>query len=122
MNCSKPSVNKAINNLKENGLVNYESYGKIELTEEGEELAKKILEAYDIVYLFLKDVLNLEEDEAKKEAEKIKLAINDATINKLAQYVHKVLDLNDLNCGYDINKEKCRSCMRRTSNKIVFEK
>lgn len=122
MNCSKPSVNKAINNLKENGLVNYESYGKIELTEEGEELAKKILEAYDIVYLFLKDVLNLEEEEAKKEAEKIKLAINDATINKLAQYVHKVLDLNDLNCGYDINKEKCRSCMRRTSNKIVFEK
>ena len=122
MNCTKPSVNKAINNLKENGLVNYESYGKIELTEEGEELAKKILEAYDIVYLFLKDVLNLEEDEAKKEAEKIKLAINDATINKLAQYVHKVLDLNDLNCGYDINKEKCRSCMRRTSNKIVFEK
>ena len=118
----KPSVNKAINNLKENGLVNYESYGKIELTEEGEELAKKILEAYDIVYLFLKDVLNLEEEEAKKEAEKIKLAINDATINKLAQYVHKVLDLNDLNCGYDINKEKCRSCMRRTSNKIVFEK
>lgn len=32
MNCTKPSVNKAINNLKDNGLVNYESYGKIELT------------------------------------------------------------------------------------------
>ena len=41
MNCTKPSVNKAINNLKNDGLVNYESYGKIELTEEGEELAKK---------------------------------------------------------------------------------
>ena len=39
MNCTKPSVNKAINNLKNDGLVNYESYGKIELTEEGEELA-----------------------------------------------------------------------------------
>ena len=117
MNCSKPSVNKAINNLKDSELVNYESYGKIELTEEGEEIAKKIIEAYDIVYLFLKDVLNLDEDEAKKEAEKIKLATSDVTINKLAKYVHKVLDLNDLNCGYDINKEKCRSCMRRTSNK-----
>jgi DtxR family Mn-dependent transcriptional regulator len=34
MNCSKPSVNKAINNLKNNGLVNYESYGTIELTKE----------------------------------------------------------------------------------------
>jgi DtxR family Mn-dependent transcriptional regulator len=34
MNCSKPSVNKAINNLKNNSLVNYESYGTIELTKE----------------------------------------------------------------------------------------
>ncbi|MEE0865852.1 MAG: metal-dependent transcriptional regulator [Clostridia bacterium] len=113
MNCTKPSVNKAINNLKNDGLVNYESYGKIELTEEGEELAKKILEAYDIVYLFLKDVLNLNEIEAKQEAENIKSAINDNTINQLAKYVHKVLKLNDLNCNYDVNKEKCRSCIRR---------
>ena len=62
MNCSKASVNKAINNLKENELVNYESYGKIELTNTGENLAKKILEAYDIVYLFLKDVLGMEDE------------------------------------------------------------
>ena len=113
MNCTKPSVNKAINNLKNDGLVNYESYGKIELSEEGEELAKKILEAYDIVYLFLKDVLNLNDIEAKKEAENIKSAISDNTINELAKYVHKVLNLNDLNCNYDVNKEKCRNCIRR---------
>ena len=64
MNCTKPSVNKAINNLKEKELVNYESYGAIELTEEGEDLAKKILETYDIVFLFLKDVLGLEVEKA----------------------------------------------------------
>lgn len=34
MNCSKPSVNKAINNLKSESLVNYESYGTIELTKD----------------------------------------------------------------------------------------
>lgn len=34
MNCSKPSVNKAINNLKNENLVNYELYGTIELTDE----------------------------------------------------------------------------------------
>ena len=66
MNCIKPSVNKAIYNLKDSGLVNYESYGTIELTEKGEDLAKKILEAYDIVYVFLKDVLNLDEEEAER--------------------------------------------------------
>lgn len=117
MNCTKPSVNKAVNNLKDNGLLNYESYGAIELTKEGENIAKKALEAYDIVYVFLKDVLNLEEMEAQTEAENIKSAITDTTANKLAKYVHKELGLSNLDCDYDINKEKCRCCIRRTSVK-----
>lgn len=117
MNCTKAGVNKAINNLKENGLVNYETYGKIELTDEGENLARKILEAYDIVYVFLKDVLNIGEEEASKEAENMKAVINDNTLNKLAKYVHKELGLYSLDCDYDINKEKCRTCKRRTINK-----
>lgn len=117
MNCTKASVNKAVNNLKANGLVNYETYGTIELTESGENLAKKILEAYDIVCLFLKEVLDLQDKEAEKEAEKIKSVIKDETINKLAKYVHKVLDLNNLDCNFDINKEKCRVCARRTNLK-----
>ena len=119
MNCSKASVNKAINNLKENGLVNYETYGKIELTLEGVDLAKKILEAYDIVYVFLKDVLGIEKENAKLEAEKIKLTMEDNTINKLAKYTHKVLNLNDLDCDYDVAKERCRECKRRKINKEV---
>ena len=114
MECTKPSVNKALNNLKEEKLVNYETYGIIELTEEGENLAKKILEAYDIVYVFLKEVINLEEETAQSEAEKIKTAISDETINKLAKYVHEVLGLSNLNCNYDINQEKCRNCIKRT--------
>lgn len=113
MNCTKPSVNKALHNLKSNNLVNYQSYGTIELTEDGVNLAKKIIETYDIVYIFLKDVLNLEEEQAKEEAEKVKSVIADDTVNKLAKYVHKTLGLNNLDCDYDINREKCRSCVRR---------
>lgn len=120
MKCTKPSVNKAINNLKENNLLNYESYGEIELTKEGEDLAKKILEAYDIVFVFLKDVLNLKEEDAKSEAENIKSSLADNTINQLAKYVHNELGLNNLNCNYDINQEKCRCCIRRTSKKQII--
>ncbi len=116
MNCSKPSVNKAINNLKDNGFVNYESYGAIELTKNGEDLAKKILETYDIVLLFLKDVLGIEYEKAKQEAERMKLSMNDETINKLARYVHEVLGLGSLDCNYDVNQEKCRCCIRRTKD------
>ena len=118
MNCSKPSVNKALNNLKSEKLVNYETYGKIELTKPGEDLAKKILEAYDILYLFLKDVIELDEEKAHIEAEKIKLTIEDNTLNKLAKYIHKVLNLNDLDCDYDINKERCRTCARNKRKEI----
>ncbi len=114
MNCSKPSVNKALNNLKEEKLINYETYGKIELTKEGENLAKKILAAYDIGYVFLKDVLGLAEERACSEAEKLKSVLEDKTINSLAKYVHRVLDFNNLECDYDINKEKCRCCARNS--------
>ena len=103
MECTKPSVNKAINNLKNNGLLNYETYGTIELTKEGEDLAKKIIETYDIVYLFLRDVLKINEEEVEKEAENLKSAMSDNTINKLAKYVHNVLELNNLECDYFLN-------------------
>ena len=113
LNISKPSVTKAINNMKGIGLVNNETYGKIELTEQGIDIAKKVLEAYDISYVFLKDVLGLEEEKAKKEAEKLKLTMEDNTLNYLAKYVHKVLNLSSLDCDYNIANERCRTCVRR---------
>lgn len=119
MSCTKPSVNKALYNLKENKLLNYESYGIIELTEKGEDLAKKIIETYDIIYLFLKDILNLKSEEAQKEAEKIKSVLADETTNELAKYVHKVLNLDNLDCNYDINEERCRSCARTLSRRQI---
>ncbi|MBR6253278.1 MAG: metal-dependent transcriptional regulator [Clostridia bacterium] len=113
MNISKASVNKAVKNLKEEGMLDYEAYGDIKLTKEGEELAQKLLEAYDIGILFFRDVLGLEEEKAIENAESFKSAISDEAFNKLARYVHKELNLKDLNCLYDINNEKCRTCVKR---------
>lgn len=116
MNCSKASVTKSLNNLKEKNLVEYEAYGEIHLTKNAEEIAQKVLEAYDIVYLFFSEVLGLEKESAKFEAEKVKSVISDETLNKLAKYVHKKLGLTILNCEYDINKGKCRTCIKRKIN------
>ena len=119
MNCTKASVNKSVKILKENKLVNYETYGKIKLTDTGVKLAKKALEAYDISYLFLHDILNIDEEEATVEADKMKKVLQDDTINKLAKYVHKILDLYNLDCDYNINNERCIDCLRRKKpNKI----
>ena len=65
------------------------------------------------MYLFLSEVLNLQPDLAKLEADKIKQSMSDETLNELIKYVHKVLGLNNLNCAYNINNESCRTCVKR---------
>lgn len=116
MNCTKPSVNKAIKNLKTNGMLEYEAYGEIRLTNKGEALAKKVLEAYDIVYVFLTEILEIPKEEAKEEAIRLKAVMNDNTLNMLTKYVYKTLGVYNLNCNYDINEEKCRCCNRKILN------
>ena len=44
------------------------------------------------------------------------------TLNQLAKYVHSTLDLTKLNCNYDINKGKCRECIKRTKVKNINKK
>ena len=116
MNCTKPSVNKAIKNLKANEMLEYEAYGEIRLTNKGEALAKKVLEAYDIVYVFLTEILEIPKEEAKEEAIRLKAVMNDNTLNMLTKYVYKILGVYNLNCNYDINEEKCRCCNREILN------
>lgn len=111
---TKASVNSAINSLKESGLIKYEKYGPIELTELGEKEAIKIIEANDIVKLFLTDIINVNAENAEKEAKEIKTILSDDTLNKLARYTHKTLGLYSLDCGYDINNQNCIKCARRT--------
>ncbi len=113
MQLSKPSVNRALKSLKSEELIEYEAYGEINLTLKGEELAKKILEAYDIVYVFLTEILEIPKEDAQEEAIKVKSVLNDKTLNSLTKYVHKILGIYELNCDYDINKEKCRNCNRK---------
>ena len=119
MCCSKASVTKALNNLKEKDLVEYEAYGEIKLTKEAEEIAQKILEAYDIVYLFFNEILEIKSEQAKEEAEKIKSIISDETLNKLAKYTHNELGFSKLDCKYDLNESKCRTCIKRSASKKI---
>lgn len=117
LNKTKASVNNAINSLKQIGLINYEPYGEIELTNEGEKIAQKIIEANDIVKLFLKEIIGATEINAEEEAKAIKTVLSDDTLNKIAKYTHKELGLTSLECGYDINNQRCITCARRKDKK-----
>lgn len=114
---SKPSVNRAIKNLKEIGMVNYETYGDVSLTEEGINYSKGILRKFDVVKILLKEIIGLSEEEASKEAANIKSVISQDTQNKIEKYVENELGLTNLNCGYNMENEKCRSCARVTKGK-----
>lgn len=123
LNITKPSVNKAIKILNELGLINYETYGNITLTKDGERLAKMIIKRYDTIKMFLVDILNIEARQAEKEAESMKHSISENTQKRLAEYINKILDLGDLDCGYDKNSDKCKNCVKITAkNRLLNTK
>lgn len=112
---TKPSVNRAIKNLKDIKLLNYETYGEIQLTEEGEKIAQEILKREDVMKLFLSKILDIEEKQAETEAIAMKHAISRKTEEKLEQFINKVLNLGDLDCDYDETSEKCKNCVKITA-------
>ena len=119
---TKPSVNRAIKNLKDLNLLNYQTYGEIKLTKEGEIQAQEILKKEDIVKIFLNKILDIEEKQAEKEAKAMKHAISPETEEKLEKFINKVLNLGDLDCDYDETSEKCKNCIKITAKNRLKKK
>ena len=119
MNCSKPSVTKQLNILKDKKYIEYESYGEIKLTSLGEELASHVLADYDILYILLHDVIGLNESISESDAIKIKSVISNETLNGISNYINEEFGLNNLTCNYDIRNESCRMCtFKRESGEV----
>ena len=92
LSVSKPSVNKAINLLQEKGYLTHQHYGSILLTEEGRTLAKKVYERHKVIKRFFVDILKVEETIAEDEACKVEHCIGEDTLEKLKEFVNRVLD------------------------------
>lgn len=119
---TKPSVNKAINVLRDMGLIHYQAYGNIKLTKEGENYAIEIIKKQDILTMFLVEILDIDKKQAEEEAVAMKHAISEKTARKLNQYITQIMNLGDLTCGYDENNEKCRNCIKiKAKNKMKTE-
>ena len=92
LSVSKPSVNKAINLLQEKGYLTHQHYGSILLTEEGRTLAKKVYERHKVIKRFFVEILKVEETIAEDEACKVEHCIGEDTLEKLKEFVNRVLD------------------------------
>lgn len=89
MHVSKPSVNKAMNVLKEKGYVLQESYGDIHLTDAGRDLAKSIYLRHETISGFLQDVLGISAENADEDACHIEHVISEETFQKLMDFKNK---------------------------------
>ncbi|MDD2627366.1 MAG: metal-dependent transcriptional regulator [Clostridia bacterium] len=108
---AKPSVNRALKNLKEINLINFEPYKDIKLTDTGIKISKKIMKSHSTLKFFLTELIGIEEDVAETEATSIKTYVSEDTILKLEQYINTTMKLGDMECNYDGSKEKCRNCL-----------
>ena len=84
---TKPSVTKAMDQLKKEGLIDKEAYGHITLTEKGEAVSKKIYYKHCIVTHFLKKSLGLSSKEASINACRMEHIITDEMLEAIEAYV-----------------------------------
>lgn len=87
---SKPSVNKAINSLKEQGYITHEHYGAIALTDAGMEAGEDIAENFRISNKFLVEVLGVESGVAELEAHGMEHIISRGTRKKMKKFMKKL--------------------------------
>lgn len=82
---SKPAVNKAMNDLKEAGLIDKTDYSDITLTTQGRQIAQAVYDKHLLVKAFLLK-LGVSEENAEIECCKIEHLVSDETIACMKQF------------------------------------
>ncbi len=88
LNYSKPSVVRALKNLKKLTLIEYDQ--KIKLTEKGYAYALSIVETDQVLFNFLTDILKVDARSAKEDVANLKAYVSCQTIDKLERYIYKI--------------------------------
>ena len=86
---SKPSANRAVKSLKQEGYVLHEPYGDIILTQKGNDFGKAAYAKRITVKKFLTDVLGIDEEEANREACMIVHTMSEETLERLEKYMNE---------------------------------
>ena len=92
MDVSPASVTEMTKTLAEDGLVIYERYKGIKLSEKGIAQARRIRKKHHVVEHLLTDCLGMDHQEAHEEAHKIEHAISDSTSIKICNMMGNPLD------------------------------
>ncbi len=86
---SKPSANRAINTLKQNGYLEHVTYGDIVITPKGETYAANVLRRHRLIKHFLIDTLGVDEKTAERDACQMEHVVSADTIERLYDYLER---------------------------------
>ncbi len=79
------TLGSCIRRLKQVGLVSYEAYREVELTENGKNLAKELIRHCQLLEVLLHNELGLSPREAHHESERFNLLLSCNTTNKICK-------------------------------------
>ena len=88
MNYSKPSISRAMKNLRENDYITFEENGEINLTEKGLNIAQKIYERHVLLTNYFM-ALGVKEETARNDVCKVEHDLSEETFNAIKAHVEK---------------------------------
>jgi DtxR family Mn-dependent transcriptional regulator len=89
---TRSSVSTALNVLKRKDLIIHSNYGRVELTEQGEDLAQMLEKNHSVLRKFLINILGIDWEVADSEACKIEHHVSEQTIDALVSLI-RFIDL-----------------------------
>ncbi len=87
LDISLPSVSGMVKSLAEEGLVDYEPYRGVRLTEEGQKAALRVIRNHRLIEVFLVQTLGYSWDEVHSEAERLEHAVSDKLVGRIDAYL-----------------------------------
>lgn len=113
LNISRASVSEALAKLVSKGLINYNSYEAITLTNTGKEHAKKVYEKHHVLKNFFETVLNISPAEAGENACKIEHIISEKVFNEIKNFTQYCIKNKQL--LEDYKKEKIKNAPNQSN-------
>ncbi len=86
-NVAKSTVTAALKSLADKGLINYEPYESVTLTEKGKELAQPLEMRHRILLDFLEEVLDLDAETAEKAACGMEHGVEEEALERMVCFI-----------------------------------
>lgn len=88
LDISRPSVSGMLKSLADDGLVEYEPYKGVRLTDEGRDVALKVIRNHRLIEVFLVKTLGYSWDEVHAEAEQLEHAVSDKLVERIDAFLN----------------------------------